>query len=126
LRRWLSAEQHLPAGAQQGDRLYRVAYLGAQGRERYFKEALHELGWIEGKNVTFEYRYADNHLDRLSGMAAELVQLKVDVIVGDGTLASLAAKQATATIPIVMAPAGDPLGSGLVASLADQVRTSQV
>jgi putative tryptophan/tyrosine transport system substrate-binding protein len=114
----------LPAGAQQGGRLYSVAYFsagaaGAQGRERYFKEALHELGWIEGKNVTFEYRYADNHLDRLSVMAAELVQLKVDVIVGDGTLASLAAKQASATIPIVMAPAGDPLGSGLVASLAD-------
>jgi putative ABC transport system substrate-binding protein len=113
----------LNAGAQQSGRLYRIAYFsagaaGAQGREGYFIEALHELGWIEGKNVTFEYRYADNHLDRLSGMAADLVQLKVDVIVGDGTLASLAAKQATATIPIVMAPAGDPLGSGLVPSLA--------
>src|SRR5206468_1163123 len=63
-------------------------------------------------------RYAENHSDRLADMAAELVQLRVDVIVGAGTLAPLAAKRATSTIPIVMAPAGDPLGSGLVPSLA--------
>ena len=76
------------------------------------------LGWIEGKNIVFERRYAENHLERLPELAADLVRLKVDVIVAAGTLAPLAAKQATATIPIVMTTAGDPLGSGLVASLA--------
>jgi putative tryptophan/tyrosine transport system substrate-binding protein len=76
------------------------------------------LGWIEGKNVVFEYRYAENRLDRLPELAAELVRLNVDVIVTAGTLAPLAAKRATTTIPIVMTAPGDPLGTGLVASLA--------
>jgi ABC-type uncharacterized transport system substrate-binding protein len=75
-------------------------------------------GWIEGKDVVFEQRYAENRLDRLPELAAELVRLKVDIIVATGTLAPLAAKQVNSTIPIVMAPAGDPLGSGLVSSLA--------
>ena len=79
---------------------------------------MREFGWIEGKNVVFERRYAENRLDRLPELAADLVRLKVDVIAAAGTLAPLAAKQATATIPIVMMAAGDPLGSGLVASLA--------
>src|SRR6476660_8575000 len=116
----------LNAGAQHGGKLYRIAYFSAgaaagQGGaaiERSLVEALRELGWIEGKNVAFEYRYAEGHSDRLPGMATELVQLKVDVIVAAGTLAPLAAKQATSTIPIVMAPSGDPVGSGLVPSLA--------
>jgi ABC-type uncharacterized transport system substrate-binding protein len=81
-------------------------------------DALRELGWIEGKNVVFERRYADNRLERLPELAADLVGLKVDVIATAGTLAPLAAKRATSTIPIVMIAAGDPLGSGLVASLA--------
>jgi putative ABC transport system substrate-binding protein len=76
------------------------------------------LGWIEGKNIAFERRYAENRLDRLPELAAELVRLDVDVIVAGGTLAPLAAKRATTTIPIVMTAAGDPLGSGLIASLA--------
>jgi putative tryptophan/tyrosine transport system substrate-binding protein len=76
------------------------------------------LGWIEGKNIVFERRYAENRVERLPELAAELVRLNVDVIVGLGTLAPLAAKGATTTIPIVMTAAGDPLGSGLVASLA--------
>jgi putative ABC transport system substrate-binding protein len=76
------------------------------------------LGWVEGKNVVFEHRYADNRLERLPGLAADLVRLKVDVIAAAGTLAPLAAKQASSTIPIVMTAAGDPLGSGLIASLA--------
>ena len=81
-------------------------------------DALAELGWIEGKNVVFERRYAENRLERLPELAAELVRLNVEVIVANGTLGPLAAKRATSTIPIVMTAAGDPLGSGLVASLA--------
>jgi putative tryptophan/tyrosine transport system substrate-binding protein len=115
----------LAARAQSG-KLYRIAYFsagvaaaqGGPGLERYLVESLRELGWIEGKNVVFEYRFAENHPDRLAEMAAELVHLRVDVIVSDGTLAPLAAKQATVTIPIIMAPAGDPVRSGLVPSLA--------
>jgi ABC-type uncharacterized transport system substrate-binding protein len=83
-----------------------------------FPNALRELGWIEGKNVTFERRYAENRLERLPELAAELVRLNVDVIVTVGTLAPTAAKQATTKIPIVMAAAGDPVASGLVLSLA--------
>ena len=71
-----------------------------------------------GKNVAFERRFAENRLERLPELAAELVRLNVDVIVAIGTLGPLAAKRATTTIPIVMMSAGDPLGSGLVASLA--------
>jgi ABC-type uncharacterized transport system substrate-binding protein len=83
-----------------------------------FSDALRELGWVEGKTVAFEHRYAENWLEGLPELAAELVRLKVDVIAAAGTLAPLAAKQASSTIPIVMTAAGDPLGSGLVASLA--------
>jgi putative tryptophan/tyrosine transport system substrate-binding protein len=83
-----------------------------------FADALRSFGWIEGKNIIFERRYAENRLDRLPELAAELVRLNVDVIIADGTLAPLAAKRATTTIPIVMSAAGDPLGSGLVFSLA--------
>jgi putative ABC transport system substrate-binding protein len=81
-----------------------------------FFDALRQLGWVEGKNILVERRYAENRLERLPVLAAELVRLNVDVIVGVGTLAPLAAKRATSTIPIVMTAAGDPLGSGLVAS----------
>jgi ABC-type uncharacterized transport system substrate-binding protein len=77
-----------------------------------------ELGWIEGKNLLIERRFADNRIERPSDLAAELVRLNVEVIVGFGTFPPLAAKEATTTIPIVMAAAGDPVGSGLVASLA--------
>jgi putative ABC transport system substrate-binding protein len=81
-------------------------------------DALLELGWIEGTNVAVERRYAENRLEQLPELAAELVRLNVDVIVAMGTLGPLAARRATSTIPIVMAAAGDPLGTGLVASLA--------
>jgi putative tryptophan/tyrosine transport system substrate-binding protein len=81
-------------------------------------DALREFGWVEGKNVVFERRHAENRVERLPVLAAELVRLHVDVIVGVGTLAPLAAMRATSTIPIVMTAAGDPVGSGLVASLA--------
>jgi putative ABC transport system substrate-binding protein len=81
-------------------------------------EALRQLGWIEGKNLVIDDRYSDNDVERLHQLAAELVHLNVDVIVATGTLGPLAAKRATANIPIVMTAAGDPLGTGLVASLA--------
>jgi putative ABC transport system substrate-binding protein len=80
--------------------------------------ALRELGWIEGQNIAIERRYAENRLERLPELAAELVHLNVEVIVATGTLGPLAAKRATSAIPIVMTAAGDPLASGLVASLA--------
>ena len=79
---------------------------------------LRELGWIEGQNIAVERRYAENRLERLPELAAELVHLNVEVIVATGTLGPLAAKRATSTIPIVMTAAGDPLGSGLIANLA--------
>src|SRR5437764_3800025 len=114
----------LTARAQQSGTLYRIALFspgtaGATPELRgAFIEALRDLGWIEGKNVIFEYRFAENRSERLPELAAALVRLNVDVIVAGGTLAPLAAKKATATIPLVMNGAGDPLGSGLVPSLA--------
>jgi putative tryptophan/tyrosine transport system substrate-binding protein len=112
------------ARAQQAGKRYMVGILSAGGSSvqaalnAAFSDGLREWGWVEGKNVVFENRNAENQLERLPELAADLIRLKVDVIVAAGTLAPLAAKQATATIPIVMTTAGDPLGSGLVASLA--------
>jgi putative ABC transport system substrate-binding protein len=117
----------LAARAEQAGKRYTIGYLnpGSLAGARLIVEAtaaltdtLRELGWVEGKNVAFERRYAENRLERLAEFAAELVHLNVDVIVAEGTLAPLAAKRATSTIPIVMTVAGDPLGSGLVESLA--------
>ncbi len=82
------------------------------------RQRLRELGYLEGQNIAFESRFGEGKPDRLSSLAAELVGLKVEVIVTSGTPASLAAKQATRTIPIVMAQLADPVGAGLVASLA--------
>ena len=79
---------------------------------------MRELGYVEGKNIVIEWRYAEGKIDRLPALAAELVRLKVDVIVTAGPAATRAAKQATATIPIVMAFDNDPVGSGFVANLA--------
>jgi putative tryptophan/tyrosine transport system substrate-binding protein len=112
----------IAAHTDQVPKVYRIGYLSAASVSPEIfavqSEALRQLGWIEGKNVTFERRYADNRVDRLPELAADLVNLNVDVIMTVGTLAPLAAKRATSTIPIVMNSAGDPLGSGLVASLA--------
>jgi putative ABC transport system substrate-binding protein len=83
-----------------------------------FREGLRGLGYVEGQNILVEYRYAAGHVDRLTDLAADLVRLKVDVIVAQSTPSVQAAKRATAEIPIVMAPAGDPVGTGLVATLA--------
>src|SRR5712691_3552654 len=112
----------LAAHAQRLERVYRIGYFTSgeilpDARE-ILRKSLQELGWIEGRNVAFEFRAAENQLGRLPELATELVRFKVDVIVAGGTLAPLAAKRATATIPIVMTAAGDPVGTGLVASLA--------
>jgi putative ABC transport system substrate-binding protein len=113
----------LAARAQQAGKIRTIGLLSPASRSpstgsTALFDALAELGWIEGKNVVFERRYAENRLERLPELAAELVRLNVDVIVAIGTLGPLAAKRATSTIPIVMTAAGDPLGTGLVASLA--------
>src|ERR1700760_538085 len=111
----------MAANAQHPGKVYRIGFITA-GRIRdpknVFLEAFRALGWIEGKNFTFEARYAEDQLDRLAFLVTELLGLNVDVIVAEGTLAPLAAKQATKTVPIVMTTAGDPLGTRLVASLA--------
>jgi ABC-type uncharacterized transport system substrate-binding protein len=83
-----------------------------------FWQSMRDLGYVEGENITVEYRYAEGNSEKLPGLAAELVRLKPDIIVANTTSGALAAKRATTTIPIVMTNAGDPVGSGLVASLA--------
>src|SRR5262249_25562080 len=81
-----------------------------------FRSGLRDHGYIEGKNVRIEYRWAEGNYERLPGLAADLVRRKVDIIITQGTPAAFAAKQATTTIPIVMAIVGDPVDSGIVAS----------
>jgi putative tryptophan/tyrosine transport system substrate-binding protein len=111
-------------GAQPAGRLHRVGVLeivGIASNESNlsaFRQGLRELGYVEGQNLVIEYRSADGRAERLTEVASELARLPVDVIVTRSTSAALAAKQATATVPIVMASSGDPAGSGLVASLA--------
>ena len=83
-----------------------------------FVQRMRELGWSEGRNLTIEYRWAEGQTKRLAELANELVRLKVDVIVTHNTPGPLAAKQVTSTIPIVFATAGDPVGAGIIASLA--------
>jgi len=112
------------AEAQQTGKLYRVGYLSAGSREssehlnQAFLRGLKELGWIEGRDLIVEWRWAEGKNERLPALAAELVQRKVDVIVASAEAAALAAKNATSSVPIVIIFVGDPVGSKLVASLA--------
>jgi ABC-type uncharacterized transport system substrate-binding protein len=112
------------ADAQQTRKMFRIGILdvstasGSAVLLDAFRQEMGKLGWIEGKNITFEYRFADGKFDRLSGLAADLVRLKVDLIVVSGGPPALAAKSATTTIPIVVTTSGDPVAQGLVASLA--------
>jgi len=113
------------ADAQQPKKIAQIGFLypGLSPGASYaqlegLRQGLRELGYVEGKNITIEYRFAEGKLDRLPDLAAELVRLKVDVIVAAVTQPSLAAKKATGTIPIVMVAVSDPVGSGFVASLA--------
>ena len=91
---------------------------------REFRQGLRDLGYVEGQNIRFEFRSAEGHLERLPELANELVRLKVDIIVTWFTPTAVAAKQATREIPIVMAETGDPIGTGLVASLPRPVEMS--
>jgi putative ABC transport system substrate-binding protein len=114
----------LAARAQQAGKLPTIGFLGASTPSAWnqwtaaFVQRLRELGWTEGRTIAIEYRWAELREERLAELAAELVRLKVDVIVTSGTPQVLAAKQATSVIPIVFAAAGDPVGNNLVASLA--------
>jgi putative ABC transport system substrate-binding protein len=113
-----------PVRAQQPTKLPRIGYIGgaslstSPARIEAFRQGLRELGYVEGKNIVIEYRHAEGKLDRLPALAAELVRLKVDIIVTSTPLATRAAKEATSTIPIVMTQDADPVGNGFVASLA--------
>jgi putative tryptophan/tyrosine transport system substrate-binding protein len=114
----------LAARAQQAAKLPTIGFLVAGTPSSHgqwvaaFVRRLHELGWIEGRTVAIEYRWAEGRSERFAEIAAEFVRRKVDVIVTSATEAVVAAKQATSVIPIVIAAAGDPVGTGLVASLA--------
>jgi len=112
------------AEAQQPEKVFRIGFLdnsaasGSAGLAEAFRQELSKLGWVEGKNITIEYRFSEQKSERLPELAAELVRLKVDLIVVASTVSALAAKSATTTIPIVMTNAGDPVATGLIGSLA--------
>jgi putative ABC transport system substrate-binding protein len=109
------------ADAQQPKKIPRIGLLSPTSddyRIDAFRQGLRDLGYIEGQNITIEYRWAEGRFDQLPYLATELVRLNIDVVVASLTQASLAAKKATNTIPIVMIGVADPVGSGLVASLA--------
>jgi putative tryptophan/tyrosine transport system substrate-binding protein len=114
----------LAADAQPAGKLYRIGYLGhatppvEASYLEAFRQQLRELGYAEGKNLAIEYRSAEAKLDRFQPLAADLVGLRVDVFVAASNPATIALKRATQSIPIVMVTSGDPVGTGLVASLA--------
>ncbi len=114
----------LATAAQPAEKVQRIGYLSAGSATsspravEAFRQGLRELGWVEGQNIVIEYRRAEGRFDRLPDLAAELVRLKVDVFVAGPTPVAVAAKKATGTIPIVMFGVGDPVGLGLIASLA--------
>ncbi len=114
----------LVAESQQAGRVYRIGYLSGSSPATLkhhvagFRDGLRDLGWVEGQNILIEYRWAEGKAERLPDLAAELVRLKVDLIVAASTPGAQAAKHATREIPIVFAMVSDPVASGLVASLA--------
>ncbi|MBI3626261.1 MAG: ABC transporter substrate-binding protein [Candidatus Rokubacteria bacterium] len=114
----------LASDAQRPPKVHRIGFLGAASSSGYaslveaFRQGLRDLGYVEGKNIVIEYRWAEGRYDSLPDLAAELVRLNVEVIVTHGTPGTLAAKQATKTIPIVMAVSGDAVATGIVASVA--------
>ena len=112
------------ADAQQTGKIFRIGFLAAStasgntGPLDTFRQEMHKFGWIEGKNIAFDYRYGEQKPERLPELAKDLARLKVDLILVVATPAALAAKGATSSIPIVMVNTGDPVGTGLVTSLA--------
>src|SRR5919197_1786162 len=114
----------LAARAQQSGKIPRVGFLGNSTAALEanlvgpFRNGLHELGYEEGRNILIEYRWAEGKYERFPALVAELLAARVDVIVTAGTPASLAVKKATTTVPLVMMAVGDPVGTGLVASLS--------
>ena len=118
----VAATLRYAAKAQQPGKVPRIGFLSPGGAMSSptdaFRQGLRDLGYVEGQNLVMDYRWADGDLARLPALAAELVRLRVDVLVAVTNLAVLAAKQATSTIPIVFAGSSDPVGTGLVASLA--------
>jgi putative ABC transport system substrate-binding protein len=112
------------AAAQQPEKVPRLGYLSPgsastlSARTEAFRQGLRELGYVDGKNIAIEWRFADEKVDRLAAFAAELVRLRVDIIVSSGPIPTRAAKEATVTIPIVMTQDSDPVANGFVASLA--------
>jgi len=113
-----------PVEAQQTGKIFRIGFLDSSTASGMavlvdaFRQELSKLGWIDGKNITIEYRFAEQKNERVPELAADLVRLKVDLIVATGTPIALDAKSTTTTIPIVMTQSVDPVGEGLVASLA--------
>ena len=120
----VAAAWPLAARAQQAGKIARIGFLGAASASAYarqvegFRLGLHDLGYIEGTNTVIAYRWAEGNYARLPELAADLIRSNVDVIVTHGAPATLAAKQATVTVPIVMAIVGDPVGLGIVAGVA--------
>src|SRR5688572_12834979 len=119
-------EAPLRSFAQQPPRMIRIGFLGGAsgsdpnfaGRVEGLRKGLRELGYVEGRDVAIEFRWASGNYGRLADLAAELIRLNVDLVVTQGTPAARAAKRATSTVPIVMASVGDPVAAGLVSSLA--------
>jgi len=109
-----------PAEAQQPGKIPWIGYLTGSGSSpnQAFVQGMRDLGYVEGKNIAFVYRTAEGKTERYANLAAELVRLKVEIIFADGSGAALVAKKATSTIPIVMTNVANPVGTGLVASLA--------
>ncbi len=114
----------LAAGAQPAGKVYRIGFLGnsTEALEANlvgpFREGLRERGYVEGRDLTIEYRWAEGAYERFPALIAELIALKLDIIVTAGTPAALAVKRTTTTVPLVMVAVGDPIGTGLVKSLA--------
>jgi putative ABC transport system substrate-binding protein len=112
----------LPLKAQPAEKIARIGYLTSHSPDTFrvqaFRQGMRDLGWVEGRNLIIDYRSADGKVDRLSSLAAELVALNVQVIVAAPTVPALAAKRASATIPIVFTHVSDPVGTGLVNSFA--------
>ena len=120
------------AQAQQPARVPRIGVIGASplsanlARIKAFREGLGELGYVEGKSIVIEWRFLDGNADRLPALAVELTRLKVDVLVAFGPTSTHAAKEATKTIPIVMAQVNDPIGAGFVVASPGPAETSPV